>query len=70
MTRTAVTRTLKLLALLALLAANAVLTPGEATARRADKYCTKDGPLWDCTDQCPPLGCNCDCSMNCVGAAF
>ena len=60
----------KVIAIIGLMALNAFVMPRPASAFDDDKhYCqkNKDG-LWECTAECPPLGCNCECATNCLGA--
>ncbi len=58
---------LKLLFFVALLATNAILFARPLLAQTYSGYCTFSTNQWVCSFDCPPLGCNCDCNVNCAG---
>jgi len=60
----------RVIAILGLVAMNLFVLPRALSAAADDKYCKQDeNGRWACSDGCPPQGCNCSCSANCVNAA-
>lgn len=59
----------KATAIVGLVAANLFMATRPAFAQTYTGYCTKVQILWECSDSCPPLGCNCSCNVNCAAVA-